>query len=70
MEKFLGRYSDYFYALMRIVVGLLFACNGARKLLGVFGGMGSSGEAAPLFSQIGLAGTIEFLVGSSSRRDF
>ncbi len=30
--------------------------------------MGGSGEAAPLFSQMGLAGIIEFLVGSSSQR--
>jgi putative oxidoreductase len=63
MEKFLGRYSDYLYALMRIIVGLLFACNGARKLFGVFGGMGGTGEAAPLFSQMGLAGIIEFFGG-------
>ncbi|MBI4523366.1 MAG: DoxX family protein [Deltaproteobacteria bacterium] len=63
MEKFLGKYSDYIYAIMRIVVGLLFACNGARKLFGVFGGMGASGQAAPLFSQMGLAGTIEFFGG-------
>jgi hypothetical protein len=54
MEKLLGKYSDYLYAPMRIMVGLLFACNGARKLFGVFGGTGSSGEAAPLFSQLGL----------------
>jgi putative oxidoreductase len=63
MEKFLGKYSDYLYALMRIVVGLLFACNGARKLFGVFGGMGGTGDAAPLFSQMGLAGIIEFFGG-------
>ena len=63
MEKFLGKYSDHLYALMRIIVGLLFASNGARKLFGVFGGMGASGEAAPLFSQLGLAGIIEFLGG-------
>jgi putative oxidoreductase len=63
MERFLGRYSDYLYALMRIMVGLLFACNGARKLFGVFGGMGDSGAAAPLFSQMGLAGIIEFFGG-------
>ena len=63
MEKFLGKYSDYLYALMRIIVGLLFACNGARKLFGVFGGMEGSGQAAPLFSQLGLAGIIEFFGG-------
>ena len=63
MERFLGSYSKYIYAIMRIVVGLLFACNGARKLFGVFGGMGQSGEAAPLFSLMGVAGSIEFITG-------
>jgi putative oxidoreductase len=38
MERVLGRYSPQFYALMRIVVGLLFACHGAQKLFGLFGG--------------------------------
>ncbi len=63
MERFLGSYSRYIYAIMRIVVGLLFACNGARKLFGVFSGMGGSGEAASLLSLMGLAGTIEFFGG-------
>ncbi len=63
MERFLGNYSTYLYAIMRIVVGLLFACNGARKLFGIFGGMGGSGEAAPLLSLMGLAGAIEFFTG-------
>jgi len=38
MERWLGRYSEVVYALMRMVVGLLFACHGAQKLFGVFGG--------------------------------
>ena len=63
MEGFLGPYAGYAYALMRIVIGLLFACNGARKLFGVFGGMRETGAAAPLFSQMGLAGSIEFIAG-------
>ncbi len=63
MERFLGNYSEYLYAIMRIVVGLLFACNGARKLFGVFGGMGGSGEGAALFSLMGLAGALEFFAG-------
>ena len=63
MEKFLGKYADYLYAIMRIFVRLLFACNGATKLFGVFGGVGGSGDAAPLFSQPGLAGIIEFFGG-------
>ncbi len=38
MERILGRYSAQIYALMRIVIGLTFACHGAQKHLGAFGG--------------------------------
>ena len=34
MERFLGRYSSYIYALLRIVVGLLFLMHGTQKLFG------------------------------------
>jgi putative oxidoreductase len=60
MERFLGQYSPYLYAVMRIVVGFLFACHGAQKLFGVLGGFGQPGATAPLFSLMGLAGVIEF----------
>jgi putative oxidoreductase len=58
MERVLGRFSPQFYALMRIVVGLLFACHGAQKLFGVLGG-----QHVPLQSMFGLAGIIEFVGG-------
>jgi len=38
MERLLGRFAEIFYALMRFVVGALFACHGAQKLFHVFGG--------------------------------
>jgi len=63
MEKYLGKYSDYLYALLRIVAGLLFACHGAQKLFGLLGGVGEQGGAAPLMSLMGLAGIIEFFGG-------
>jgi putative oxidoreductase len=63
MERLLGPYSPYLYAVMRIVVGFLFACHGAQKLFGVLGGFGPSGGTAPLFSLMGLAGIIEFFAG-------
>ena len=59
MERWLGRYSEVLYALMRVVVGLLFACHGAQKLFGVLGG--KSQLANPL---IATAGIIEFLGGA------
>ena len=58
MERLLGRFSPQFYALMRIVAGLLFACHGAQKLFGLLGG-----QRVPLLSQRGLAGVIEFFGG-------
>jgi putative oxidoreductase len=38
MERWLGKHSEVIYAVMRVVVGLLFACHGAQKLFGVLGG--------------------------------
>ena len=63
MERFLGSYSPYLYAVMRIVVGFLFACHGAQKLLGMFGGVDRAGATAPLMSMYGLAGVIELVGG-------
>jgi len=61
MEKFLGGYAPRIYALMRIIVGLLFACHGGQKLFGLFGGV--DGSAVPLFSLLGVAGVIEMVGG-------
>lgn len=34
MERFLGRYSSYIYALLRFVAGLLLFMHGTQKILG------------------------------------
>ena len=57
MEKWLGKYSSFFYALLRFVAGLLFACHGAQKLFGVLGGQK---QTVPLMI---VAGVIEFFGG-------
>ena len=57
MEKWLGKYSGFLYALMRFVVGVLFACHGAQKLFGVLGGT----KQTETFMM--LAGVIEFVGG-------
>jgi putative oxidoreductase len=54
MTRWLGRYSEVAYLLLRVVAGLLFAQHGAQKLFGALGGQG-----VPLFSIFGLAGVIE-----------
>ena len=58
MNQSLGRYAPNLYALMRIVLGVLFACHGAQKLFGVLGG-----ETVALVSLMRLAGIIEFVGG-------
>jgi putative oxidoreductase len=61
MNRFLGRYSAEIYAATRVVLGFLFALHGAQKLLGF---PGAPGPRAPLFSLMGLAGTIELVCGT------
>jgi putative oxidoreductase len=58
MERWLGRYAEAIYAVMRIVVGVLFACHGAQKLFGAFGGQSMLGNPMMTF-----AGVIEFAGG-------
>ncbi|HSB11189.1 MAG TPA: DoxX family protein [Blastocatellia bacterium] len=57
MEKWLGKYSNLFYALLRIVAGVLFACHGAQKLFGWLGGTKQTGTLMQA------AGVIEFVGG-------
>jgi hypothetical protein len=56
--KIFSKAEPWSYQLMRIVVGLLFACHGAQKLFGVLGA-----ERASLLTQRGAAGIIEFFGG-------
>ncbi len=49
--------------LLRVVVGFLFMHHGGQKLFGWFGGIPPNGGPAPLGTQAGIAGVIEFLGG-------
>ena len=53
-----GRFSDIAYGLMRFVFGALFACHGAQKLFGAFGGQVMTHSMMLL-----AAGVIEFFGG-------
>lgn len=59
MEKYLGNFSPYLYAGLRIVAGAMFAMHGSQKLFGWPGG----GETVELASMMGVAGVIEFVGG-------
>jgi putative oxidoreductase len=58
MPAFLHRHADVAYALLRFVAGAMFACHGAQKLMGAFGG-----QKIALQSMMGLAGAIELIGG-------
>jgi len=61
MERILGRYEPYLYALMRIVIGFLFMWHGSQKLLGFPPSEGPSpGGLSPLMA---VAGAIELVGG-------
>ena len=58
MEKFLAPFAPYAYAILRIVLGLLFISHAGQKLFGWFGG-----QPVPLGSLFGVAGMIEIVLG-------
>ena len=58
MDRWLGRHAERVYTLLRIVVGILFACHGAQKLFGVLGG-----HKVPHDSILFVAGVIEIVAG-------
>ena len=60
MAVFMKPYSAQLYAVMRIILGLLFMSHGMQKLFGLYGGVPAE---APPFVVYG-AGTIEFVTGA------
>jgi putative oxidoreductase len=60
MERFLGTYEPYFYAILRIVAGFLFLLHGTQKL---FGFPPSGKPPAPLNAMMMTAGVIETVCG-------
>ncbi len=56
--KWLGRYSDYIYAIMRIVAGLMLSFHGAQKILGVLAEF-----QPPVGSQLWFGGILELVGG-------
>ncbi len=57
MFSILGKLTEPAYAVMRIAFGLLFACHGAQKLFGAFGGHQASDTL------MWIAGAVEFVGG-------
>jgi len=58
MDRWLSKYSEFLYATMRLMVGLLFACHGVQKLFGILGGQSQVSNPILL-----AAGIIEFVGG-------
>lgn len=55
--RFLGKYAETLFAIMRIIAGFLYMCHGGQKLFGWFG---AERAAEPLMVT---AGVIEFAGG-------
>ena len=64
MERFLGKYEPYIYALLRIVTGFLFVWHGSQKLLGFPPQQAPPGSAPQSLSpMMAIAGAIELVGG-------
>lgn len=64
MERFLGKYTAYIYAILRIVTGFLFTWHGSQKLLGVVPQQIPTGSPAQSLSALmAVGGTIELVGG-------
>jgi len=59
MERYLGNYSAYVYAVLRIIAGLMFAMHGTQKLFG----WPAAGPPGPLPPMVLAAGVIELVCG-------
>jgi putative oxidoreductase len=57
----LNRFADPVYCIMRLLVGLMFACHGAQKILGWFPRPGQAPE--PLDAMMTTGGWIELVCG-------
>ena len=58
MQRFLGRYAEIAYTLLRVVAGLMFAVHGAQKLFGFL-----DGKQMPVGSLFWVGGLIELVAG-------
>lgn len=59
MDRILGKLNPYFYAILRIVAGIMFAMHGSQKLLGWPG----DNPPVELASLMGFAGVVELVGG-------
>jgi putative oxidoreductase len=50
--NFLNRFADPVYCIMRLIIGLMFACHGGQKLLGFPGGGHGSAQGLMLLGAI------------------
>ncbi len=57
--KWLTKYGDHAYALMRIVAGFMFSFHGMQKILGIL----SEFPQPPVGSQLWIGGVLELLGG-------
>jgi putative oxidoreductase len=57
---FMHRWEEATYALLRVVTGGLMMQHGAQKLFGLLKAPDAPPGTVPLFSQMGLAGVLEF----------
>ena len=63
----LNRYADPVYCIMRLMVGIMFACHGASKAFGMFGGKVTTDSMMMVFAWLELLLGILIAIGLLTR---
>ena len=63
----LNRYADPVYCIMRLMVGIMFACHGASKAFGMFGGKVTTDSMMMVFGWLELVLGIIIAIGLLTR---
>ena len=63
----LNRYADPIYCITRLIVGIMFACHGASKVFGMFGGKVTTDSMMIVFGWLELVLGILIAIGLLTR---
>jgi putative oxidoreductase len=63
MERWLGRYSEMVWTVLRVLAGVMLAIHGAQKLFGMFGGKATEVPRMLLAGGIELGGGLLIALG-------